>query len=205
MGNTNSNNYNLSFEDMEWIINHYSRLSNKVIIIHTLDTNQEDVLIKHTTFASDENDKINSFLKSNKDIHVCIYGKNAHDIKIHEKYNQLKDLGFVHVYIYIGGLFEWLLLQQLYGEDTYPVFIHPNTMLKYNWNETTPSTSYPYPSQSHSQSHYHQEDDQYHYNEETKGEENNIITMSNKISNFLFNYMLKYKPSQNTQMKLLLS
>ena len=63
MGNTNSNNYNLSFEDMEWIINHYSRLSNKVIIIHTLDTNQEDVLIKHTTFAIDENDKINSFLK----------------------------------------------------------------------------------------------------------------------------------------------
>ena len=110
---------------MEWIIEHYSQISHKLIIIHTLENNEEDVLIKHTTLANEENDRINNFLKSNKDVYICIYGKNAHDTKMHDKYSQLKELGFVNTYLYIGGLFEWLLLQQLYGEDTYQIYIHP--------------------------------------------------------------------------------
>ena len=37
-----------------------------------------------------------------------------------EKYNQLNALGFFNVYIYPGGLFEWLCLQDIYGFDDFP-------------------------------------------------------------------------------------
>ena len=37
-----------------------------------------------------------------------------------KKYDQLIGLGFVNVFIYPGGLFEWLLLQDIYGYDNFP-------------------------------------------------------------------------------------
>lgn len=218
MGNTNSNNYKLSFEDMEWITHHYPKIAHKLIIIHTLDNNEEDVLIKYTTLANDEDDKINKFMKSdNKDIHICIYGKNAHDTKIHDKYNQLKDLGFVHVYVYIGGLFEWLLLQQLYGEDTYKIFIHPNTLLKYNWREDTYNKFNPNPNSNSNPNHFHtyefnesfnhehEHEHEYEYELRTEHEHDtnrNILATTNKLNNILFNYMLKYKPISNPHLNL---
>ena len=36
-----------------------------------------------------------------------------------KKYAQLTGLGFINVYIYPGGLFEWLLLQDIYGQDDF--------------------------------------------------------------------------------------
>ena len=44
---------------------------------------------------------------------------NACDEGIVSKYNQLIKLGF-NVYVYPGGLFEWLLLQDIYGDDSFP-------------------------------------------------------------------------------------
>jgi len=29
-------------------------------------------------------------------------------------------LGFTNVYVYPGGIFEWLLLQDIYGENEFP-------------------------------------------------------------------------------------
>ena len=46
-----------------------------------------------------------------------IYGKNANDITIYQKYTQLTDLGFTNVYVYPGGMFEWMLLQDIYSDD----------------------------------------------------------------------------------------
>ena len=57
----------------------------------------------------------------NKKKEIIIYGKNHRDLKIIEKYNQLKKLGFTNVYIYFGGLFEWLLLKEYYGEINFPI------------------------------------------------------------------------------------
>ncbi len=45
---------------------------------------------------------------------------NSSDDSVVKKYNQLYKLGFKNVYIYIGGLFEWLLLQDIYGEEEFP-------------------------------------------------------------------------------------
>ena len=43
------------------------------------------------------------------------------DLKVIEKYNQLKKLGFSNVHIYFGGLFEWLLLREIYGDINFPI------------------------------------------------------------------------------------
>ena len=51
---------------------------------------------------------------------IIIYGRNCNDEKIYSKYKQLNSLGFYNVYIYSGGLFEWLMLQDIYGVDDFP-------------------------------------------------------------------------------------
>ena len=48
-----------------------------------------------------------------------------------KKYNQLINLGFANVYIYPGGLFEWLLLQDVYGKDSFPTNIIEIDILKF--------------------------------------------------------------------------
>ena len=40
-------------------------------------------------------------------------------------------LGFVNVYIYIGGLFEWLCLQDIYSKEEFPTNIYERDILKY--------------------------------------------------------------------------
>ena len=47
---------------------------------------------------------------------ILIYGKHACDLTPDDKYTQLTGLGFTQVYVYNGGLFEWLLLQDIYGD-----------------------------------------------------------------------------------------
>ena len=51
---------------------------------------------------------------------IIIYGKNVLDETTKSKYKQLNNLGFKSVYIYSGGLFEWSLLQEVYGKDNFP-------------------------------------------------------------------------------------
>jgi len=43
----------------------------------------------------------------------------------------LTSLGFYNVYIYIGGIFEWLLLQDIYGEKEFPTTNKELDLLKY--------------------------------------------------------------------------
>jgi hypothetical protein len=47
------------------------------------------------------------------------------------KYNQLKSLGFYNVFIYTGGLFEWLMLQDIYGDNEFPTSKKEIDILKY--------------------------------------------------------------------------
>jgi 23S rRNA pseudoU1915 N3-methylase RlmH len=97
-----------------------SNANEKILLINTLDYDKQECLIKNTITASNEEELINKYLKSNKSIKILIYGENCSDNKVIEKYNQLYKLGFTNLYVYIGGLFEWLLLQDIYGEDEFP-------------------------------------------------------------------------------------
>lgn len=105
----------INFEDMQAFI----RESN-IIIINTMPFNVQNCLILNTIQALDETNILNEMLKQNNKIKIVIYGMNSCDELIVSKYNQLIKLGFVNVYVYTGGLFEWLLLQDIYGPDSFP-------------------------------------------------------------------------------------
>ena len=45
---------------------------------------------------------------------------NTNDTTVYTKYNQIKSHGFSKVYLYLGGLFEWLCLQDIYGDENFP-------------------------------------------------------------------------------------
>lgn len=137
MGNELSvNKTTLSFEDMEDIIQQLDvnpSLKSNLIIIHTLKEYDEHIHIKHTTHSSDEINLMNTHLNTNKNINICIYGKNHSDYTVMKKYEQLQEFGFTNISIYTGGLFEWLTLNQLYGGDTYPIHILNSS--PYNQNQ----------------------------------------------------------------------
>ena len=101
--------------------------------MNTLSSDEQDLLILNTLDAKKEEEVINNYLKKNKNIKIIIYGKNCYEEKILSKYNQLIKLGFTHVYLYLGGLFEWILLQEIYGFDEFPTNIKNNCIdiLKY--------------------------------------------------------------------------
>ena len=63
--------------------------------------------------------------------HIIVYGKNNNDEKIFIKHKQLINLGFTNISIYIGGLFEWMLLQEVYGELAFPTTSSELDILRY--------------------------------------------------------------------------
>ena len=122
MGNNNSIN-RLNFESVKNIIQ-----NDDYIIISTLSNNKQDILIKNTLSISEEN-ILNKLLKTNKNKKILIYGENCCDISLVKKYNQLNKLGFSNLLVYIGGLFEWLLLNEVYGNDEFPIINKNNDIV----------------------------------------------------------------------------
>ena len=117
MGNSYSMN-KVNFEDIQFIL--YDK-NNNYLLINTLEESSQNCLIPNTVKSEKETELINHLIQTGKkDIKIIIYGKNCNDDKIYKKYNQLHSLGFYNVFVYIGGLFEWLMLQDLYGETEFP-------------------------------------------------------------------------------------
>ena len=129
MGNSLKIN-SINFEDMQESI-----IKNK-IIINTLNTDKQTCLIKNTLSIDNEVNVINKLMtEGNYDVTLIIYGENSCDNNIYDKYKQLFGLGFANIYIYIGGLFEWLLLQDIYGDDLFPTTSKINDHLSYKGNK----------------------------------------------------------------------
>jgi hypothetical protein len=78
------------------------------------------------------NDLLASYDLSSKNI--IIYGKNTNDETLETKYKQLNSLGFSNVYMYMGGIFEWLLLQDIYGVEEFPTTTKVLDILKFRPN-----------------------------------------------------------------------
>ena len=112
MGNTQSM-IRISFEDMQTA----SKNPETNLIINTLPESEQGCLIVGTVTVEQELMLINRYLKENKNIRIILYGKNCNDETVQKKYQQLYTLGFINVYVYQGGLFEWLMLQDIYGKD----------------------------------------------------------------------------------------
>ena len=126
MGNTASIR-KINCEDMQKACKN----TNNYIIINTLDTSMQNCLILNTTKIENEEALINSIIKKTKNKNIIIYGRNCNDEKVYKKYEQLVSLGFTNVYVYVGGLFEWLLLQDIYGGELFPTTSNELDILKY--------------------------------------------------------------------------
>jgi hypothetical protein len=133
MGNAHSSNNKINYEDMQYIVKH----PEQHILINTLSENEQYCLIPNTLNINQEEVFINKLIQSgNSDIKIIIYGKNCNDDKLYKKQQQLTSLGFYNVYIYLGGLFEWLCLQDIYGEGDFPTTKKELDLLKYKSTKT---------------------------------------------------------------------
>lgn len=125
--NNNTSRLKINFEDIKYAILNESEF----IIINVLDyTNQYCLIINTLSYDKEEN-VINNLLLNKRDFKIIVYGENCNDFKVIQKYNQLISLGFYNIYLYYGGLFEWLLLQDIYGNDNFPTTTKCNDILKY--------------------------------------------------------------------------
>jgi hypothetical protein len=116
MGNSQSIR-KINFEDVQYIIKN----PGKYIIINTLPVSEQDCLLPNTINIHKEEEMMNQLIKNGKkEIQIVIYGKNCNDDKLFTKYQQLTSLGFYNVVVYPGGLFEWLMLQDIYGTTDFP-------------------------------------------------------------------------------------
>ncbi len=106
MGNTQSIK-KVNFEDIQQIW----RNNQNILLINTLSDNNQSCLIKGTVSIKDEIRLINEYL-SKPSIKIIVYGIN-------------------NVFLYIGGLFEWLCLQDIYGCDEFPTTSNELDLLKY--------------------------------------------------------------------------
>ena len=103
----------VNYEDIQMLINNKPP---NMLLINTLGLHEQNCLIPNTVNVNIEEKIINDNIK-NSNIKIILYGKNNSDKSVEDKYLKLQGLGFTNIYIYPGGMFEWLLLQDIYGEN----------------------------------------------------------------------------------------
>lgn len=103
------------------------------ILINTLPIHEQECLIYNTVPIDTEEITINTLLTQYEKVvrKIIVYGKNATDTTVDKKYKQLLGLGIGDVYIYSGGLFEWMLLQDIYGASEFPTTKKVLDILRY--------------------------------------------------------------------------
>lgn len=121
------NNQSLPLCNFEYIRNK----SEQTLLINTLNSDNQSCLIEGTLEINEEEEKINEILKHKTKTNVILYGRNCHDESVIKKYKQFQQYGIFQLHIYIGGLFEWLLLQETYGSMHFPTTNSEIDILKY--------------------------------------------------------------------------
>ena len=127
MGQGQSSVRKVNFEDVQYAI----KQRQNYLLINTLDSSEQNCLITKTITVNTEERLINEYMNKKINVNIIVYDKNANAPNLMKKYDQLIGLGFINVYIYPGGLFEWLLLQDIYGDDEFPTTTKMIDILKY--------------------------------------------------------------------------
>lgn len=130
-----------NYEDMQYVCRTKSNNSSYSsyndnhahMLINTLPPGMQGCLIPGTMPIDEEESAMNAALSApdGKNREIIVYGKNANDDTVYKKYQQLMGLGFRNVCIYPGGMFEWLLLQDIYGVANFPTTSKEQDILKY--------------------------------------------------------------------------
>ena len=129
MGNAASIKNPANFEDVQRFVS----ATDAHILLNVMDETDQDVLILKTLSAYDEVKTLEMLIDDAEfDYKILVYGKNMGDIeKILKKQKQLEALGFSEVYVYFGGLFEWVLLQDIYGKELFKTTRSVTDILRY--------------------------------------------------------------------------
>ena len=130
----------VNYEDMQCVCrtqqhdysNHRTGF-NPQLLINTLLPGMQGCLIPGTMPIDEEEVAMNAMLSSpdGKNREIIVYGKNANDDTVYKKHQQLMGLGFKNVCVYPGGMFEWLMLQDIYGAASFPTTSNELDLLKY--------------------------------------------------------------------------
>lgn len=113
------------------IVYRNTHIPHSTILINTLPPSLQHCLIKTTVDIRVEEQLINKCLMNSPNVMIIVYGKNSTDITILHKYEQLVKLGFTNVHIYTGGIFEWMLLHEIYGKDLFKITKYEIDILRY--------------------------------------------------------------------------
>lgn len=125
MGQSSSIIKKINYEDIQ-------NRNKNVLLLNTLSETKQACLIKGTIHAKDEERLINDYYKQGElGKTIFLYGEHSNDQSLNNKYNQLLSLGFTNIYVYLGGMFEWLCLQDIYGEDLFPTTSEVVDLLQY--------------------------------------------------------------------------
>jgi hypothetical protein len=123
----------IGFEDMLEII----ARPDQYVILSTMGIYDQDCLIRGTLSAGQEESIVNEMLNRYTSVKtVVVYGRHSADDTVDKKYTQLTTLGIANVLVYSGGLFEWLLLQDIYGEKEFPTTTKSPDLLRYRCIKT---------------------------------------------------------------------
>jgi hypothetical protein len=131
MGNQVSLVPKVSYEDIQMVVYRNSHIQHSTLLINTLPPSLQHCLIKTTVDIRFEERVINALIHKKPDIMIIVYGKNSNDITILHKYDQLVKLGFTNVHIYTGGIFEWMLLHEIYGKELFKITKYEIDILRY--------------------------------------------------------------------------
>ena len=118
----------INYQNMQQCIN-----DTNTLIINTLKSGEQECLILNTIDYNREQEIFNKLIENYdfKSKKIVIYGKNCNDNSAINKANQLIDLGFQYIYVYNAGLFEWILLQEIYSEEHFKTTSIVTDILKF--------------------------------------------------------------------------
>jgi len=92
------------------------------LILSTMITQRGSPFILGTLSKQLEEVTLSAMLRTKRfNIPILVYGHNSFDKTVETMCNILLNRGFTHVFVYIGGMFEWLLLNKLYGNNACPI------------------------------------------------------------------------------------
>ena len=112
-------------------------IPSSVFLINTLPLDQQDCLIRGTLTAEQEeraiNDALTKYVPNAPPFQCIVYGANCCDVTPDKKRKQLLGLGFglKEIKIYRGGMFEWMLLQDIYGDTKFATTKRELNLLRY--------------------------------------------------------------------------
>ena len=127
----------MNFEDVQLAVKNPEYF----VLINTLPVTEQICLIYNTLKYDMEEKVINQLVEGYQFTGktIIVYGRNTNDDTTERKYKQLAGLGFKNLYLYYGGMFEWMLLQDIYGSAEFPTTGKVLDILKFKASPTLSS------------------------------------------------------------------